>query len=41
MIVVGTPLDEGEGVVGDTVVCGGVQEDLVMTPVLLDTYGKG
>ena len=44
MMVVGIPLDDGEGVVGETVVCGGVDEgisDLVMSSVLLDAYGKG
>ena len=42
MMVVGTPLDDGEEMVGEAVVCGGVDEgilftvDVVMTAVLLD-----
>ena len=44
MMVVGTLLDDGEGVVGEAVVCGRVEEgnpDLVMTAVLVLLDGEG
>ena len=45
MVVVGTPLDDGEEMVGEAVVCGGVDKgipvtvDVVMTAELLDDTG--
>ena len=47
MMVVGTPLDDGEEMVGEVVVCGGVDEgisvtvDVGMTAVLLDNGKVG
>ena len=44
-MVIGTPLEDGEDVVGETVVCGGEDEgiscgvDVMMTAVLM--YGEG
>ena len=42
MTVVGTLLDDGEGVVGEAVVCGRVEErNLVMPAVLVLLDGEG
>ena len=40
MMVVGTSLDDGEEMVGEVVVCGGVDEGIPVTAVLLEGEGE-